>query len=188
MDNNIKNKYIPSNQLFDTSDLSEISNRIDSNPPIVFADNLKTPENMGAIIRLLANVGCGDIYFIYTDDLQIRESKIKKAAGSSYGKVKHHFIKPSEVSDYIPQNYTKVAIETTESSEMIYNVNLPEKVAFFLGSEKFGMSQDLLDIMDLSVHIPVTGITKSLNVSHCFGICIFEWMRQSFFNKTRKTI
>ena len=46
-------------------------------PPIIVTDSLKTPENLGSIIRLAENVGCSKVLFVDTDK-DIRLSKIKK--------------------------------------------------------------------------------------------------------------
>ena len=55
-------------------------------PPIIVGYDIKTPENIGSIIRLADNIACEKVLFITEDD-KIRESKIKKTASSSFNSI-----------------------------------------------------------------------------------------------------
>ena len=57
-------------------------------------------------------------------------------------------------------------------------------MAFIVGSERNGLSEELLVQCDLVVYIPVPGPTRSLNVSHAAAVALFEWQRQML--KTKK--
>jgi tRNA G18 (ribose-2'-O)-methylase SpoU len=48
-----------------------------------------------------------------------------------------------------------------------------------VGNEITGVSQNLLDLCDLSIEIPQYGIKQSLNVAVAYGIAIFE-LRKAF--------
>lgn len=146
-------------------------------PPIIIGYDIKTPENIGSIIRLADNVGCEKILFI-TEDNQIRESKIKKTASSSFNSIDWKFCKLSELESEIPPDYKKIAIETSSDSTSIYQTKLPEKAAFIIGNEISGISDEFLDKCDKIIHIPVFGKNTSLNVSHALAISIFEWQKR----------
>ena len=51
-------------------------------------------------------------------------------------------------------------------------------MAFIVGSERDGLSNELLKQCDVVVYIPVPGPTRSLNVSHAAAVALFEWQRQ----------
>jgi len=51
-------------------------------------------------------------------------------------------------------------------------------MALIVGNEINGINPLLLQKVQLSVHIPVTGSVKSLNVSHAAAVCLFEWLKQ----------
>lgn len=53
------------------------------NSPIIIGYDIRTPENIGNIIRLADNISCSKVLFI-TENKDIRESKIKKTAASSF--------------------------------------------------------------------------------------------------------
>ena len=146
-------------------------------PPIIVGYDIKTPENIGSIIRLADNIACEKVLFITEED-QIRESKIKKTASSSFNSINWKFCKLSELESEIPPDYKKIAIETSSDSTSIYQTELPDKVAFIIGNEIVGISNKLLDKCDKIIHIPVFGKNTSLNVSHALAISIFEWQKR----------
>lgn len=177
------NTYTPSNQLFKNKE-GEWGLEEGKANSILFADHLRTPENMGAIIRIADNLGIKKVFFIQDDpNFNVRENKIQKASGSSHHHLDYQFIQSREVDRHIPEGYLKVGIETTSDAKCIYETKLPHHCAFFVGNEKFGMKQEMINQMDFCVYIPIPGNTKSLNVSHSLSIALFEWYRQMKFTK-----
>jgi len=149
--------------------------------PIIIADNLRTPENMGSVLRLAANVGAGKVLFVKHDDEQPRSWKIKKTASGADEKTDWSFVDINSLAKLIPDGYKYVAIETAGSATNIYETSLPEKCAFIVGHEVFGIGDQLMTMADAIVYIPVPGVISSLNVTHALGISLFEWLRQRFF-------
>lgn len=149
-------------------------------PPIIIADSIKTPENLGNIIRLGDNIKCRKVLFLDSEP-NIRISKIKKTASSSFKSIDWEFCSINELNDKIPEEYSLVAIETTSDSDNIFTCSLPLKIAFVVGNEVSGIRNSLLDSCNQIVHIPVLGNNSSLNVSHALAIAMFEWQRKSIF-------
>jgi tRNA G18 (ribose-2'-O)-methylase SpoU len=152
---------------------SNLGYSIKGEGPIVVAYQLKSPENMGHIIRLAANFGCSKVIFI-GDKLQVRESKIKKVGGAATGQVDWCFISEDNWLDYMPEDYQMVAIETTKDSQSITSFKMPEKVAFLLGNEIYGLPDELVKRCSCSVHIPMVGAIKSMNVSHACSVAFIH--------------
>jgi len=145
--------------------------------PIIIGYDIKTPENIGNIIRLADNVACHKVLFV-TEKNDIRESKIKKTAASSFKSINWKFCSAKEFYKEIPDDFSLVAIETSSDSENIYSSQLPTKIALIVGNEIAGISNELLDKCEKIVHIPIFGQNTSLNVSHSLAIAIFEWQRR----------
>jgi len=145
---------------------------------ILVTDNFSTPENIGSIIRLAANVGASKVMVIGSADC--RESKIKKTAGAAFGHVKIERVSGNNFA--APEGYQLVALETANGATNLYQENLPHKIALVLGNEKYGVSEKLLDLCEAAVYIPMPGAIKSMNVSHAASVCLFEWMRQKLMN------
>ena len=172
---------INSYKLFQQLKLSEVYS--DNPRPVIVADNLRTPENMGSVLRLAANVGAEKVLFLKSDTEEMPRSwKIKKTASGADEKVSWIIIEQDELSENIPPDYILVAIETAESAVNIYQTGLPPKVAFIVGHEVFGISERILKMADKIVYIPIPGVISSLNVTHALGIAVFEWLRRQFWS------
>jgi tRNA G18 (ribose-2'-O)-methylase SpoU len=148
--------------------------------PIIAAWQIINPENIGNLIRLADNVGAEKV-FILGDDFHLRMSSVKKTAGLSFNHVQLHFITAEEFFSSINPDYQLVAIETSEDSVNIYNERLPDKIVFLLGNERNGLPEEILKRCSQKIHIPMTGMCKSMNVSHCLAVALFEWQRQMLF-------
>lgn len=167
--------YLKSNDLFDKIPTEKIYRHIPH--PIVIADHLMTPDNMGAMIRIADNIGASEMCFL-GDESRHSLGKVRRAAASSRGNIRWYFTEETDLRMIVPDSKTIVAIETADNATCIYDTPLPEDVAFIVGSESHGLSEDLLKQCDMVVYIPVPGPTRSLNVSHAAAVALFEWQRQ----------
>ena len=172
--------YLKSNDLFKSIPTEEIYQHIPH--PIVVADHLMTPDNMGAMIRIADNIGATEMVFL-GDESRHSLGKIRRAAASSRGNINWYFTEETDLHKIVPKGKTIIAIETADNATCIYNTELPENVAFIVGSESQGLSEDLLRQCDMVVYIPVPGPTRSLNVSHAAAVALFEWQRQMLSKK-----
>lgn len=144
---------------------------------ILAAWGIGNPENIGQIIRMGHNVGAQKVLF-YSDESKFRATKIKKTAGFSYQQMDWQFLPESSFSDQQFEDFSIVALETSEGSQNIYQTHLPDKILLLAGSESHGLPQEILSRCNLSVHIPMPGDCKSMNISHALSVAAFEWYRQ----------
>ena len=167
--------YLKSNDLFERIPTEEIYQRIPR--PMVIADHLMTPDNLGAMIRLADNIGATEMCFLGSE-ADHRLGKVRRAAASSRDNIRWYFTEETDLHKIVPNGKSIVAIETTDDATCIYDTKLPEDVAFIVGSESQGIREELLKQCDMVVYIPVPGPTRSLNVSHAAAVALFEWQRQ----------
>jgi tRNA G18 (ribose-2'-O)-methylase SpoU len=147
--------------------------------PIIVADSLRTPENMGSVLRLAGNIGAGKTIFISEIAQTFKNYKINRTASGAGEKVEWTIIKEiSQLQDLIPDDYQIIAIETAEHAQNIFEFKFPEKVVLLLGNEVSGISEELMALAEKSVYIPIPGPVSSLNVTHALSIAAFEWLRQ----------
>ena len=177
--------YLKSNDLFGKLSPETLYERVPR--PMVIADHLLTPDNMGAMIRLADNIGATEVCFLGNED-EHRLGKVRRAAASSRDNIRWYFSEESDLRKIVPEGKQIVAIETADNASCIYDTQLPENVAFIVGSESHGLSEELLAQCDMVVYIPVPGPTRSLNVSHAAAVALFEWQRQMLKEKKYKHI
>lgn len=73
------------------------------------------------------------------------------------------------------QGYSIVGLEQTSSSSSSYDFKWPHKTVLVVGHESNGISQEILDVCDHTVEIPLYGLPFSLNVSHALSISLSSY-------------
>jgi tRNA G18 (ribose-2'-O)-methylase SpoU len=150
--------------------------------PIIIADGLKSPENMGSILRLAGNIGAQHTIFISEIAHEFRKYKIRRTACGALENSSWQIItNVGQVAELIPPDYDCVALETTDDAVDIFSFQFSEKTAFIVGSEGYGISDQLLAMVHHKLYIPLPGNISSLNVTHALSIALFEWLRQMNF-------
>lgn len=144
-------------------------------PPIIVADGLRTPENVGALVRLAANVGCRRVVLVNVGPM--RENKMRRTACMAWDYVEIVRADAAGLADLLPGGYVLVAIETSPDARPLYAEPLPRKVALVVGSEVLGVSPEVLGMCAESRYVPMTGPDTSMNVSHAAAVALFEWVR-----------
>ena len=72
------------------------------------------------------------------------------------------------------QGYTIIATTPHNNSCLLSEFNLDKKIALFFGTEKAGLSKEVLDNADGFLKIPMMGFTESLNISVSAAIILQE--------------
>ena len=150
----------------------------ENNAPIIIAIDLRTPMNIGGIIRLAGNLGCRKVLFT-GDENQFRTAKIRRTATTGFGHVDWEFCEHYKWQEKIPQDYQIIAVETVKNATSIFNTKLIGKFAFVVGNERYGIDDKNLESCESAVYIPMPGIVKSMNVVQAANVVLFEWLRQN---------
>jgi len=80
------------------------------------------------------------------------------------------------------QGYRIVATSPHKDGHTIHNFDISQKSAFFLGAEKTGISDIVMEEADDYIAMPIYGFTESYNVSVANGILLHE-----LINRLRKS-
>lgn len=139
--------------------------------------NITNPANMGHIIRLAHNVGAKKLWFV-SNEISVRQAKIKKTAGFSFNQMNWEIISEQAFLQLSKKEFTLVALETCDNSQNIFQTTLPQKTIILAGNESHGIPEAILRQCQMTVFIPMPGACKSMNVSHALSVASFEWLRQ----------
>ncbi|KAF2851577.1 hypothetical protein T440DRAFT_67395 [Plenodomus tracheiphilus IPT5] len=166
---------------------------------ILVASLIDNPTNLGGLSRISESFG---LEALYIDDLKKTAHKDFKA--TSVTSEKHFPIRVLKIPD-VPQfligakrkGYIVVGVEQTDRSGILgqddekevgrvindkhYRKDvgtLPKRCVLVLGSEKGGITPEVLTVIDRCVEIKTVGVTRSLNVQTAGGIAVYEWWRE----------
>jgi tRNA G18 (ribose-2'-O)-methylase SpoU len=150
--------------------------------PICFlAYDIDTPMNIGSFFRIADALGVEKI-FLTGNSAVPPNSKITKTSRSTEKYVAHEYREnPIPVINKLKNHsYKIISLEITSASINIADFFLQknEKVCLILGSENTGVSQELLDASDASIHVPMLGNNSSMNVANACSIATYELTRR----------
>jgi tRNA G18 (ribose-2'-O)-methylase SpoU len=150
-------------------------------PLIILLDDIKSPENVGAIFRIADTFGIERLAICGTSPAPPHK-RINIGGRGSEKTVPFTYFGDalSAIEQYRNDGYAILALEITDESRSIRDVDVKkmEKVVLIAGSEKHGVSQKLLDAVDFSVHIPSFGICLSMNVATSVAVAAYEIVGQ----------
>ena len=146
---------------------------------VVLVDKVQDPGNMGTIIRTAHAAGAAGIVMtkgtvdIYND----------KTLRSTMGSIFYIPIVEDNSLDFVKslkkEGY-KLVVSSLQGKNNFFEENLQGKVMIAVGNEGNGVSDEVYDIADIKVKIPMPGEAESLNVAVATSIMIYEKIRQSF--------
>jgi tRNA guanosine-2'-O-methyltransferase len=155
---------------------------------ILIASLIDNPTNLGGLSRISESFG---LEALYIDDLRkIAHKDFKATSVTSEKHLPINELKIPEVPGFIMslkrQGYEVVGIEQTDRSGVLGEADqgvkdlgtLPKKCVLVLGSERGGISSEVLAVLDRCVEIRTVGVTRSLNVQTAGGIAVYEWWRE----------
>lgn len=153
--------------------------------PVIYLvlDNVKYSGNLGPIFRIADALKIKKIFFCKnnTEELNVHQVRVlKKTSRGLINHVKWEYAQScTEVlRELKAENVSVYCIETGESSQILSHMEYKYPLALVFGSENYGISQEVIDMADATLKIPMLGTGKSLNVASCLSIAVYEAVRK----------
>ena len=144
-------------------------------------ENIRSAYNVGAIFRTADATGVKKIFLVgYTptpiDRFGRMQKEISKTSlGASEEIEWEHSNDVRVVIEKLKtEKTTIVAIEQTKQSVSLATFKVPESVAYIMGNEVGGVSDEALALSDVVVDLPMLGQKESLNVSVTAGVVLYH--------------
>lgn len=71
-----------------------------------------------------------------------------------------------------------VGLEQTTNSQDMHEFTFARRTALVIGNERLGLTEDILQVLDETVEIPVYGLPFSFNVATATSMALYEYCRQ----------
>ncbi len=149
---------------------------------IVALDDIQDPGNLGTILRTIDSIGLNQI-LVSKGTADSYNPKVVRSTMGAIFRVKIIECEDLEktLKEVKKQKY-ELVITSLQTKISIYDIDYNKKV-IVIGNEGNGVSQNIQNIADEKVKIPMLGKTESLNASVATGIVLYEYVRQKVGGK-----
>lgn len=154
-------------------------------PINVVVDNIRSLDNVGLLFRLCELARVEKLYLTgYTGRPGFNERHTRRIEKTAVYAVPYQ---PWEyIEDPVPlvrdlkENGSKIiSLEQTTDSVAYHEVEYQLPLTLIIGHERQGVRQELLDLSDLLIDIPILGMGNSHNVATATGIVLYEMLRKT---------
>jgi len=140
-------------------------------------DNIRDPGNLGTMIRT-ADAAGADGVLLSKGCVELYNPKVIR---STMGSIFHLLVienldLPEVIPDLKKDGFRIIVSEVLEGKDYT-EVDYPEKTCLIIGSEASGISQQILNLADERIKIPIFGKAESLNASIAAGVLLYEIIR-----------
>lgn len=130
-------------------------------------------RNAAAIVRSVEACGFHKIVAMESENEFNPNLRVTKGAETwvEVEKMPHQLESLKKIKE---KGYKILAVSPEKNAIMLPDYDLKEPVALVFGTEKEGVTEEILDFADETLAIPMYGFTKSFNVSVAAAICFYD--------------
>ncbi|MDD2720856.1 MAG: RNA methyltransferase [Gallionella sp.] len=138
-------------------------------------EDIQDPGNLGSMLRSAAAAGCDAVYLSAGCADAWSPRVLRAAMGGHFCLAIHERQDLQQVAGAFSGKLLATRLDATAS---LYDSDLSGDIAFMMGNEGAGLSDELLALASHPLIIPMPGKVESLNVAAATAICLFEAVRQ----------
>jgi len=146
----------------------------EKNKVVLILDGIQSSHNIGAMIRL-SDAFCLE-KLVICGEQKINPKKLRKTSigTQKWVTIEEKLSSVDVITKLKQQGYQIASIELCQKSISYLDAGYQLPIAFVLGSEKLGVSDDVIALSDMLIHIPMFGMGNSMNVSSAGAIVIAD--------------
>jgi tRNA G18 (ribose-2'-O)-methylase SpoU len=148
-------------------------------PICLVLDNVRSMNNVGSMFRTSDAFLVKTMYLCGITGCPPHREITKTAIGAEKSVVwEYHQSTLEVVKSLQQQGYFVYAIEQAEGSVSLKNIEYPNQpIAFVMGNEIDGVSQDVIDQCNACLEIPQLGTKHSFNVAVTCGMILWDYAK-----------
>ena len=144
---------------------------------IIVLDRLQDPGNIGTILRTADAAGFSLAVFMKGTADPYSPKAVRSAAGSVLRMPVAFFDTNEELSAFLKARNKRLVVSCMDGEKAYFEEDLSSDCAIVVGNEGNGVSDELMEMADVKIRIPMEGDTESLNASMAAGILMYERIR-----------
>ena len=146
----------------------------DDKAVVLVLDGIEIPGNMGTLVRVADGAGA-DAGVIVNRKARLTHPKfIHSTMGAAFNVPIVEFEDADEAFEFLKSKNFTVYLADSRAEKMYYELPYGKRVAFVLGSERYGISRAWYDKDVSLVAIPMLGKCDSLNVGVAGTVLLYE--------------
>ncbi|ANZ42869.1 RNA methyltransferase [Lentzea guizhouensis] len=146
---------------------------------VLLLDGITTPANVGMILRTATAAGIDGIVVPRRGVASIDPLVVKASAGVAFRAPVLRCGTAAEASALLHAHGFPLHALDSHASDTIYSAEFSERAAFVLGSETFGITDDVRPHITSWISIPMAAGVESLNVASAAAVLCFELVRRA---------
>ncbi|MFC1599618.1 RNA methyltransferase [Patescibacteria group bacterium] len=148
-------------------------------PIYVVLDNIRSLYNVGAIFRTSDGVMAEKIYLCGMTGMPPRREITKTSLGACET-VPWEYRKNAVdvVKELKKQGVQIVTLELTDPPTHYADADFDYPVCLVIGHEIEGVSEEVMELSDKAISIPMLGRANSLNVATAYGIAVYQLLNK----------
>lgn len=147
-------------------------------PLLLFCIEVQDPGNLGTIIRTADAAGAAGV-ILSRGTVDLYNSKVVRASMGSIFHLPIVRVKElTETIDKLKKKKIRIVAADHQAKKDYYQADLSGPAAILVGNEGAGLPEELWDLADEIVRIPMPGRAESLNVGVASAIILYEALRQ----------
>lgn len=174
-ENILDNHQLSKEELRDTKASRDEFKNIERIEVYILLDSLKVAHNIGTILRLSDALLIKKVY-ICGDTIVPPNYKIRRSSRGSEKWVPWEYVEDAkEVIKKLKKEGVEItAVEVTNDSIDYRKYKPSFPICLILGREYDGVSKELLELSDNTIHLPINGMCNSINVSNAASVVMYD--------------
>lgn len=152
---------------------------------LLVLDRVQDPGNIGTMLRTADAAGVGGLVLLNGCADVYAPKTVRASMGSLFHLPVLQGLEEQAFIDTAKDYGYELLVTCLEGADSLYKADLSGRIAFVMGNEANGVSNNLLKAADKKVFIPMQGKAESLNVAMAAGVVMFEALRRRLTKKQR---
>ncbi len=170
-------RKLPPEEILKTKKSVEEVRKLPRTPIVAVLDNIRSLYNVGAMFRTSDGIMLEKMYLCGMTGMPPRR-EIEKTSLGACDTVPWEYRKNTAdvVKELKEKGYQIVALELTDPPMHYAEVEFSFPTALIVGHEINGVTDEVMQMVDLSISIPMLGRANSLNVATAYGIAVYQML------------
>jgi tRNA (guanosine-2'-O-)-methyltransferase len=140
----------------------------------IVLEDVYQAHNASAVIRSADCFGVQYLHFVEQRNKYKISGDVALGA-SQWVHITRHSSTTSALTDLKNKGYRIVATTPHKNDSTIFDYDVSQKFALVFGTEKMGITNEVMEMADDFVKIPMMGFTESFNISVCAALFMQEF-------------